>query len=98
MDYLLQIARMADLNKALKVEAMDRVSWLVDRNRHQTLLTGKSATNDYKRSIQCQLTDNNEAKDFGENILLRINEIQVVAEAGDNRFNQANKTQLVKTL
>ena len=86
MDDLLQIARMADLNKALKVEVMDRVSWQADRNRRQTLLARKSATNNYGRSIQRQLTDNNEARDFGENILLRINEIQVVAEAGDNKL------------
>ena len=74
---------MADLSKALKVEDMDQVSWQVERNRRQTYLAGKSIVNNYEHSIQRQLTENNEHRDFGENILLWVNELEIDADAGE---------------
>ena len=66
---------------ALKVESLDRVSWQADRNRWQNMLAGKNAQTNYEKSIMRQLTDNNEFRDFAENVLLKINELQVVAGA-----------------
>ena len=89
---------MADLNKLLKIEETDRTSWQADRNRRQNHLAGKSSNDNYERSILRQLTDNNEHRDFAENILLRIIELDVVQDAGENKFNEASKTRLIKTL
>jgi hypothetical protein len=89
---------MTDLGKALAVEAMDRTSWQADRNRRQARISGKSANNNHEKSLLRQYSDNNELRDYGENILLRVKELEVVAGEVENQFTAKNKEQLVKTL
>ena len=89
---------MADLSKALPVEALDRTSWQADRNKRQARIAGKTASTYHEKGLLRQYSENNEVRDFAENILLRLNELEVAAGEANNQFTANNKEVLVKTL
>ena len=89
---------MTDLTKALKVEEMDLASWSNDKGCRANQLASLSASTLSEKGLVRQLQDNNSARDYLEELLLRINTVLIEAGTEKTKFTADTKLEIQKNI
>ena len=89
---------MTDLSKALKVEEMDEGSWINDKGRRVSQLAALPVITPGDKSMFRQLQENNSARDALEELLLRINTVNVEAGTEKTKFSANTKLEIQKNI
>ena len=89
---------MTDLTKPLKVEEMDMASWSNDKGRRANQLASLSVNSLSEKGLVRQLQDNNSARDYLEELLLRINSVLTEAGTDKTKFTVDTKLEIQKNI
>ena len=89
---------MTDNSKSLPVEKLDLESWKLDSNRRAAKMAALPSVTPQDKGMLRQMQDNNIARDYLEETLLVLNDIEVVGGTDGVKFTAGKKLTLQKNL